>query len=149
MNRRAPPPRGFGLLEALVALAIFSLAGLSLFSWINNNLAAASRVRDREAEMLLARQALAWMQTIDPLKQPDGEAEPAPGLRVRWRAEPLSPLTAVAPFPGGSATPFRVRLYEFDITVQAANGPAVTGLKLTRTGVERDPAGAPEAASPR
>ena len=49
---------GFGLLEAIVALALLSGTGLALFSWINQNLQTASRLRaqEQEARLLLAAQ---------------------------------------------------------------------------------------------
>ena len=42
--------RGFGMLEAVVALVLFALVGSSLFAWINANLDAAARLRDRLGE---------------------------------------------------------------------------------------------------
>jgi type II secretory pathway pseudopilin PulG len=127
------------MLEAVVALALFALVGSTLFAWINTNLDAAARLRERDRSQHLLQLATAWLQTLDPMAQPSGEAQPEPGLRLRWQARRVTPVTAVAPLPGGTYTPFRVALFEVDVTVSAAaGGPAETRLQLTRIGVERD-----------
>lgn len=136
--RAAQRQAGFGLLEAVVALVLFALVGSTLFAWINTNLEAAVRLRQRDNTQRSVQLALAWLQTRNPMAEPSGEAEPEPGTRLRWRARALTPLTPGAPLPGGTATPFRLALYELDVTVSVPNG-ADTHFTLTRVGVERDP----------
>jgi general secretion pathway protein I len=136
--RPARRQAGFGMLEALVALVLFTLVGSTLFAWINTNLDAAARLRQRDSARGLVQFATAWLQTRNPMVEPSGEAEPEPGIRVRWRARALTPVTPGAPLPGGTATPFRLALYELDVTVSAA-GVGETGFTLKRLGVERDP----------
>ena len=82
--------------------------------------------------------ATAWLQTRNPMAEPSGEAEPEPGTRVRWQARALTPLTPGAPLPGGTFSPFRLVLYELDVTVSAADA-GETRFTLKRLGVERDP----------
>lgn len=130
---------GFGLLEALVALVLFSALGLALFSWINTNLDAAARLRARDADRHAEQLAMAWLQSLDPLQRPQGDTELEPGLRLRWTATPLTPLTASAPLPGGTASLFRLALYEVDM-VLSPSGREPLQLKGTRVGVERDAA---------
>ena len=136
--KSARPQAGFGMLEAIVALVLFALVGSTLFAWINTNLDAASRLRQRDRAQRQMQLATAWLQTRNPLAEASGEAEPEPGTRVRWQARALTPLTPGAPFPGGTFSPFRLALYELDVTVSAANA-GETRFTLTRLGVERDP----------
>lgn len=128
---------GFGMLEAIVALALFALVGGTLFAWINTNLEAASRLRQHDRAQRQMQMATAWLQTRNPLAEPSGEAQPEPGTQVRWRSRAITPLTAGAPLPGGTYSPFRLALYELDVTVSSADG-GETRFKLTRLGVERD-----------
>ncbi|MCD0420814.1 type II secretion system GspH family protein [Rubrivivax sp. JA1024] len=132
---------GFGLLEAIVALVLLASTGTAVFAWINTSLDAVRRVRDREAVDARLAQMAAWAQTLDLVRAPEGEAEIAPGLRVRWTARPLRPLQPVAPLPGGTGTPWRIALYELDLEGHDADRPAAETLRLhtRRLGAERDP----------
>ncbi len=140
-SHTASPPatsRGFGLLEAMVALAIFSLVGLTLFSWVNASLGAAVRLRERDREQHARHLAAAWVETLNPLATPRGQTELAPGWPLQWESRPLGPLTAVAPVPGGVSTPFRVRLFEITATLQAPGALPPVKLQMRRLGHERD-----------
>ena len=135
-SRHARRASGFGLLEALVALVILATAGTATFAWINVNLDTVRRVRDREAEDRIRAQLAAWAQTLNPAQQPEGSAELAPGLPVRWSSRPLQALAPVAPLPGGTATPFRLGLVELTLTAPGPAGDVVwTGRRMA---LERD-----------
>ncbi len=141
----APPAPGFGLLEALVALVILATAGTATFAWINVNLDTVRRVRDREAEDRLREQLAAWAQTLNPAREPEGTAELAPGLPVRWTSRPVQALAPVQPLPGGMGTPFRLGLVDLTLTAHGPAGDVVwTG---RRVALERDadPLATPEA----
>ncbi len=130
--------RGFGMLEAVVALVLFALVGSTLFAWINTNLDAAARLRQRDRSQALVQLASAWLQTRNPMAESSGEAELAPGTRLRWAARALTPVTPGAPLPGGTGAPFRLALYEIDATVTSIDGGEAR-FTLERLGVERDP----------
>lgn len=134
----ARPPAGFGMLEAIVALVLFALVGSTLFAWIDANLDLAARLRQRDRAQQRVQLATAWLQTRNPMAEPNGEAEPEPGLRVRWQARALTPSTPGAPLPGGTATPFRLALYELEVSVSSADA-GETVFSFRRLGVERDP----------
>lgn len=136
--KRARAQRGFGMLEAMVALVLFALVGSTLFAWINTNLDAAARLRQRDRSQALVQLASAWLQTRNPMAEPSGETELAPGIRLRWQARALTPVTPGAPLPGGTSTPFRLALYDVDATVTSVDGGEAR-FTLERLGVERDP----------
>jgi general secretion pathway protein I len=82
--------RGFSLLEAIVALTILASAGLALFAAMNQSVqmvARAEAVREGDAAI---RNAVAWMETVNPALQPVGEQELGEVL-LRWSAEPIEP----------------------------------------------------------
>lgn len=98
--------RGFGMLEAVVALVLFALAGSTLFAWINTNLDAAARLRQRDRSQALVQLASAWLQTRNPMSEASGETEIAPGTRLRWQARALTPVTPGAPLPAAPGRRF-------------------------------------------
>ncbi|WP_147653405.1 prepilin-type N-terminal cleavage/methylation domain-containing protein [Vulcaniibacterium gelatinicum] len=81
---------GFSLLEAIVALAILAAAGLALFAAMSQSLQMAARAeRAREVDAAL-RNALAWMERVNPMETPQGE-QPLGAFVLRWQAEPVEP----------------------------------------------------------
>lgn len=82
--------RGFSLLEAVVALTILAAAGLALFASLTQSVQMVGRAeRAREVDLAL-RNALAWVERINPMEAPEGEREIGAYV-LRWRAEPLEP----------------------------------------------------------
>jgi general secretion pathway protein I len=109
------PHQGFGLLEAIVALALLAGTGMALFSWIQQNLDAASRLRGHEqrAQLLLSAQAL--VETVNPMRTPSGQLD-AGDLALTWQAEPIEPPRANATFnPETPAGPWQVGLYRLQV----------------------------------
>lgn len=82
--------RGFSLLEAVVALAILAAAGLALFASLTQSVQMVGRAeRAREVDLAL-RNALAWVERINPMESPEGERELG-AYRLRWQAGPVEP----------------------------------------------------------
>lgn len=82
--------RGFSLLEAIVALAILASAGLAMFAALGQSVQMVVRAEHaREADVAL-RNALAWMEQVNPMQAPQGEQELG-GWLLRWSADPLEP----------------------------------------------------------
>lgn len=123
---------GFGLLEAIVALALLSGTGLALFSWINQNLQTASRLRaqEQEARLLLAAQAL--VDSVNPLEQAQGSLAGS-GMRVQWEATPLEPSRANASFDPAVSGPWQVGLFRLE--VQARDETLGIELRFTQWAV--------------
>jgi general secretion pathway protein I len=107
--------RGFTLLEAIVALVIFSMGSMALYGWLATNLRTLERVEASRSEAMLARAALDVVRHVNPMADPTGGRE-AGAIRVEWRARPVEPVrrsvTQVG-IPG----PFEVGLYELEVRV--------------------------------
>ena len=87
-RRRA---RGFTLLEAIVALAILAAAGMALFAAMSQSQQMVRRAEAaREADAAL-RNALAWVEQVNPMEQPSGEQVLGGGWLLRWRSDPVEP----------------------------------------------------------
>lgn len=141
-ERLSAAPRragGFGLLEAIVALTLLAGAGMALFSWINVNLAQASRLQEVEAAIRAQNVALEWVEILNPALSPEGETELDKDLRIAWQSRPLTPRTMVAPFPGGTHTPFELALFEVTVRVQAPGLAREHEWSFRRLGVWREP----------
>lgn len=131
--------RGFGLLEAIVALAVFAATGMAIFSWVNSNIVIAGRLQDSEKSTRLAMLGLEWANTLNPAEQPSGAAELAPGLQVDWRTEPLTPRTSGVPFPGGTQSGFDLAMFRVDLHVSDRDSGVETTIVLRRVGTWRNP----------
>ena len=106
--------RGFGLLEAIVALTLLASTGMALFAWIQQNLQAASRVRTIEQEAQLQLNAQTLLVGVNPMLRPSGTMQVS-GLSLRWEAQPLEPPQRNLGFTGGVAGPWLVGLYRLDV----------------------------------
>ncbi len=80
--------RGFTLLEAIVALALMASAGMALLSWINSNLISLQRVQAAQTRQNAIRDALAFVVTLNPQAQPDGDKDI--GIyHLVWSSQPI------------------------------------------------------------
>ncbi len=103
--------RGFGLLEAIVAMTLFSLTGVVLFGWINLSLATLSGAEERLQSSQREETALAALRTLNLFVYDEGYLDLAPDWRLRWEAEPLTPRQTTMPLPGGSRGGHEVQLF--------------------------------------
>lgn len=109
--------RGFGLLEAIVALVILGSSGLMLFSWIGENMRAASRLRDAEVRAQLQLEGVALLETINPAREPSGEREFG-SLRLRWRGELIESMRSENDVGGMLVPRWRLGLYRVHASVE-------------------------------
>lgn len=128
---------GFGLLEAIVALALLAGTGMALFSWIQQNMQAASRLKqhDLEARMMLSAQAL--IETVNPMLQPQGALE-AGDLRAQWRSEAIEPERRNLAFHPGISGAFRIGLYRLEVQAHDLRQGTEVRFEQWQVGFERD-----------
>lgn len=117
--RRLPGParaaHGFTLLEAIIALVVFSIGALALYQWLGVNLITLQRVGEQREAVAAVHSALELTHGINPMATPRGRREIG-GLVMEWNA------TAVEPPRNGKTqvgfpTLFDVGLYDMDIRV--------------------------------
>lgn len=84
------PQRGFTLLEAVVALAIFAMGATALYAWLNTNLITLARVDAINQRHLAVVSATDFISKINPSEMPEGDVA-LNKLRIVWKArEPLA-----------------------------------------------------------
>lgn len=130
--RRRPSSRrhsgGFTLLEAIVAMVVFSLGAFALYGWLSTNTITLQRISERRDVAEVRLSALDMMRLVNPMAQPSGRRQ-LDGLQVQWQARPVEPpkqgVTQV-----GLPTLFQLGLYEVDVRV--LQGPRLVDRFLVR-----------------
>ncbi len=118
MRQVGPAPRsarGFTLLEAIVAMVVFSLGAFALYGWLATNTITLQRISDRRNVAEVRLSALDMMHGVNPMAQPSGRRA-LDGLQVQWQARPVEPpkqsVTQV-----GLPNLFQVGLYQVEVRV--------------------------------
>ena len=124
---------GFTLLEVIVALVILSTSGLALFSWINQNLSTATRLRESQARSQLQLEGVSWLATINPATEPEGEREMA-GLRLTWRTALVEPMRPEFDFEGNVVPRWMIGLYRVNASITRMDGGLRTEWEQIATG---------------
>lgn len=107
--------RGFTLLEAIVAMTIFSMCALALFGWQSGSLRALDRIEARATRADQVRLALEVLQDVNPMGEPKGERTLG-DRRVRWQATPVEPVKSGRTLVGLPSI-FDLGLYDVAVTV--------------------------------
>lgn len=124
--------RGFSLLEAIVALTVFSICALSLYAWLAVNVDALGRVDASNQRASDGRLALAILETVNPMAELAGERRLPGDVEVRWEGRELVPVeTGMGP--AGAPLIFDMGLYELDVTVMR-QARATTRFTVRRAG---------------
>ena len=106
---------GFTLLEAIVALVIFSMGALALYSWLGVNLKTLERVAERREAVALMHSALDQVRRSNPMETPRGRREIGEVV-IEWEAKPVEPpRNAVTQI--GLPTIFQVGLFALEVRV--------------------------------
>ncbi|WP_411834116.1 type II secretion system protein J [Pseudoxanthomonas mexicana] len=112
---------GFSLLEAIVALTILATAGLALFAAMNQSVQMASRAENARLADSALRNAMAWLETVNPAETPQGEQQLGEA-RLRWHAELVEPARdAMTGYM--QAGLFQVGLYDVTLEVSQSGRP--------------------------
>ncbi len=123
---------GFTLLEAIVALVLFSSTAMVLLDWLNTNLITLKRIQEQHYRREATRTALTFMENINPTAQPKGTAT-LDTYHIEWQAELLK-----EPRPGrntvGNFSVFEISLYDNHITVKTPEHNLLAQFTLRQTG---------------
>lgn len=106
---------GFTLLEAIVALVVFTMGALALYGWLSTNTITLNRIRDRQQLEETLHSALDLIRKSNPMQVPSGRRQ-AGDLVVSWSSTLVEPAR---PNVDQSGTPgiFVVGLYDVDVRV--------------------------------
>ena len=118
------PARGFGLLEAIVALALLAGTGVALLDWINSSLQTAARIARVDAQARLLLSAQAAISSVNPSARPQGMLSIG-GITVHWRAVIAQPERSNAADISEIAGPWWVALYRMDVSAESKDGVEV------------------------
>jgi len=111
--------KGFTVLEAIVALILLATIGMALFSWINTNFISLHRIQQAQYRNDAIRNALAFIKTVNPLENPEGEE--TLGIHTfRWQSEAVKlPKDGISA--SGGIGLFQVALYDVKMEVSNQN----------------------------
>lgn len=110
-----PRAKGFGLLEALVAMVLLSSVGITLLAWVHQNLNTVQRIRGVYQEQEARRITLDVMRAVNPMDTVNGEMKRGP-LRIVWQSEVIGlPLTQTG-YPQGMGL-HQITLYKSTVSV--------------------------------
>lgn len=125
---------GFSLLEAIVALTIFSICAMAMYAWMSVNQTALIRVQAHDAAVRDGRAALAALELVNPMAEPEGSRELPGGLEIQWSSDEIAPRT-----PGkgaaGNMLAFDLALYEMKVSA-SRHGRVVADFRVRRAGWE-------------
>lgn len=127
-------PAGFTLLEAIVALTIFSAGALSLYGLFNANLVSLQRVRDVALHMPAAHQAVAHLAALNPRQREEGRVE-FDDYAVVWSARLLEPVRQGQSVSGRRGD-YEIGLYRVAFTLSQHDRPIGT-YRLRLVGYEK------------
>ncbi|OQW93346.1 MAG: hypothetical protein BWK79_11635 [Beggiatoa sp. IS2] len=110
---------GFTLLEAIVALVLITTSGMALLNWINTNLLALEHVQQAQQRHMATRNALAFMETVNPLEKPNGEMI-FDDYTIKWETTAVElPKDGINAF--GDVGFFQIGLYDTQVEVDSVD----------------------------
>lgn len=143
--RRTPRPRGFGILEAIVALTLLAGTGAALYAWLGTNLRAVSALAGASARAELQLRALELLETVNPAQKPQGELTVGQ-LRLQWRSEPAAPPRYSIPYAQGVR--WQVGLFKTHVLARDADQASQVEFVITQIGLMDVSPGQPAADAP-
>ena len=119
-HRPPPSPRrhvsGFTLLEAIVALTIVGITLVPVMSFLINASQQLTFAADSNQRAATQRMALAYIETMNPLAEPEGKAELSERVSLRWASTTLAEPNSQARL-GARLGAYRIGFFLVDVTV--------------------------------
>lgn len=106
---------GFSVVEVLAAIALIAVAMIPLYQLQRALADAAFRLEQSAAALEAKENALAWLETVNPQLQPDGEIMIG-GWLVRWQARPVATVPIARGYLGESI--HSVGLYDVEVRME-------------------------------
>ena len=118
LEKRSPASRsaGFGLLETVVALVIFTGGAMALYGLFNSNLIALGRAHDVSRQLPATYRAIEFLSAINPRDASTGQVE-IDGLNLKWSARLLEPVRQSQTATGGMGY-YEIGLYEVEFSLR-------------------------------
>lgn len=108
--------RGFTLLEAIVALTIVGLTLVPVMSFLAESSRQISAVAEANLKAGVQQTAMAYLDVVNPMLMPSGEAPISRNLSVRWISQPLIDKMSDAKL-GGRLGTYNINFYAVEATV--------------------------------
>lgn len=125
---------GFTLLEAIIALVVFSMGALALYGWLGVNLDTLQRVEASQKRIAMVQSGIDVLRRVNPMEEPRGEIQ-IESYVFAWEAEPVEAIReAVSQV--GLAIPFNVGLYDLEVRV-LQNGQERERFRVRQLGYEQ------------
>ena len=125
---------GFTLLEAIIALVVFSMGALALYGWLGVNLDTLQRVEESQKRIAMVQSGIDVLRRVNPMEEPRGEIQ-IESYVFAWEAEPVEAIReAVSQV--GLAIPFNVGLYDLEVRV-LQNGQERQRFRVRQLGYEQ------------
>jgi hypothetical protein len=122
-------------LEAIVALTIMALALIPLISFISQAVNALLRAGDSNARSLAMQSALALMEPVNPVAEPQGQLLIDDRTMVTWDSE-LVVKPATGALIGSGLSSFRIGFYNVHVTLSQDGAPWFT-FDMRKVGYDR------------
>lgn len=123
--------QGFTLLEAIVALVVFSLGAFALYGWLSTNMITLNRISERQQLEVAMDSALDLVRRSNPMETPTGQRKVG-DFTVTWSATPVEPPKNGVD-PSGGPSIFMVGLYDLDVRA-TRNGQQVHAFHVRQVG---------------
>ena len=112
--RRLPTRPGFSIMETLVAVALLAIAIIPIYAFQQTLANTAARLQTASALLDAQESALAVLESIDPLAEPEGVMDLG-DWRLSWQSRELASERPADGYLGTSI--WGVALYEIDATL--------------------------------
>ncbi len=127
--------RGFTLIEAIVAMVLIATTGMALFAWVNSNIITLSRVQEANAVGAATANVLDYMDTVNPMVTPSGEAVLG-DYKLTWQSTAITEPRDGAGYPFGVSN-FQLALFDTRVAVQRLDRQPWFDFTLAQVGYQK------------